>query len=189
MIPEELQGALEAGRIVRTLGGIGPTIVHRLADLVLPTGRIVLGYPGSRFIDEPSPVRPRVPPGRYPVFASLADVPSRYQNLAFVVVRFEDTQPSAWEDAGSFFTDSGLGCLMDEASVPLVKVLQQADPDFWGRVDDVKFGVFRGGDCNLVLDEPSGANAVVFKTRDLHYPCFLGTGHEGRIAWLVVDCR
>ena len=95
-------------------------------------------------------------------------------------MRFEDTQPSAWEDAGSFFTDSGLGSLMDEASVPLVKIQQQADPGFWERVGDLKVGVLRGGDCNLVLDAPSGANAVVFKTRDSHYPCFLGTSREGR---------
>ena len=50
-------------------------------------------------------------------------------------------------------------------------------------------GVFEGGDCSLVLDESSGANAVVFATQDSRSPCFLGTGREGRIAWLVVDCR
>jgi len=46
MIPEEIQWALEAGRAVRTLGGIGPTIGHRVADLVLPTG-VVLRVPAG----------------------------------------------------------------------------------------------------------------------------------------------
>jgi hypothetical protein len=189
MIPEGLQEALEGGRVVQTDGGSSPTRVRRLADLVLPTGRVLIGYPGSPLVNEPSPVHPLVPAGRYPVFASLVDLPSGYHALAFVVVRFTDLLPLTWEDAGAFFTDSGTGCLMDEASVPLLKSRWEAHPNFWRVLYDLKSGVFGGGDCNLVLDERSGANAVVFATQDSRYPCFLGKGGDGRATWLVVDCR
>jgi hypothetical protein len=189
MIPEGLQWALEAGRVVQTDGGSGPTVVRRLADLVLTTGRVLIGYPGSPLVNEPSPVRPMVPPGRYPVFASLADLPTGYRDLAFVVVRFEDEAPLVWEDAGAFFTDSGTGCLMDEGCVPLLERRGDADPDFWRLLYDLKSGVFGGGDCNLVLDEATGANAVVFATHDSRYPCYLGTSRDGRARRLLVDCR
>src|SRR5262245_40590320 len=107
MIPQELQWALEEGRVVQTDGGSGPARVRPLADLVLPTGRVLIGYPGSPHVNEPSPVRPRVAPGRYPVLASLVGLPGGDRELAFVVARFAEGPPSAWEGAGEFFTDSG----------------------------------------------------------------------------------
>jgi len=189
MIPDGLQWALEEGRVVQTDAGSGPARVRRLADLVLPTGRLLLGYPGSPLINEPSPIRPSVAPGCYPVLASVVDTPAGYRDLAFVVARFEDGPPLAWEEVGAFFTDSGTGCLMDESCVPLLERRRESDTEFWSRLYDLKSGVFTNGDCSLVLDERSGANAVVFATHVSRYPCFLGKGHEGRPTWLVVDCR
>jgi hypothetical protein len=188
MHPEELQRALEGGGVVQTCRGSGPAIVRRLADLVLVTGRVLIGYPGSPLVNEPSPVRPLVAPGRYPVFASLADVPGGHKALAFVVLRFEEAPPLSWEEAGSFFTDSGTGCLMDEGAVPLLEK-KEAAAEFWRVLYDLKCGVFGGGDCSLVLDDASRVNAIVFKTDDARYPCFLGRQQDGRPAWLVVDCR
>ncbi len=189
MIPEGLSQALEEGVVVRTCAGSGPLSVRRLADLVLPTGRILIGWPGSPLVNEPSPVRPVVAPGRYPVFASLAELPSGHRELAFVVLRFEEGPPLKWGEAGAFFTDSGTGCLMDESCIPLLERRREAHPEFWKLLHELKSGVTADGDCKLVLDEASGANAVVFATHDSRYPCFLGTGRDGRPAWLVVDCR
>jgi hypothetical protein len=189
MIPDGLHWALDDGRVVQTDSGSGPTTVRRLADLVLPTGRVLLGYPGSPHVNEPSSVRPVVSPGRYPVFRSVADIPTGYRALAFVVVRFEDGPPVAWEEAGAFFTDSGTGCLMDECCVPLLEQTRAGTADFWRQLDALKAGVFAGGDCNLVLDAQSGGNAIIFETQDSRYPCFLGRERAGRPAWLVVDCR
>jgi hypothetical protein len=189
MIPDGLHRALDDGRLVLTDGSSVPTTLLRLADLVLPTGRVLLGYPGYRYINEPSPVRPAVAPGRYPVFASVADSPAGYRTVAFVVVRFEDGPPAAWEEAGAFFTDSGTGCLMDEGCVPLLEQTRESTADFWRQLEDLKAGVFTGGDCNLVLDAESGGNAIVFQTQDSRYPCFLGRGQDSRPVWLVLDCR
>jgi hypothetical protein len=192
VIPRHLDWAFQEGRTLRTCVGTGPTTLRRLADLVLPTGRLLLGYPSSPHVNDPSPVRPTVAPGCYPVFASLVNSKGR-KSLAFVAVRFEDVAPAAWEEAGSFFTDSGLGCLMDESCIPLLESLRTNAPDFWRLLSEAKMGVFADGDCNLLLEPTTGANAIVFKTFDARYPCFLGkSGPEPQSACpvcLVVDCR
>lgn len=187
MIPEHLEWALQEGRIIQTDSGSGHTRLHRLADLVLPTGRILIGRPGPP--DEPSPVRPSVAPGRYPVFASLIGLPANRQNLAFVLARFEEEPPVTWEEAGTFFTDCGTGCLMDESSVPLLEETLRNTPESWRLLYGLKSGVFGNGDCSLMLNAASGANAILFETFDSRYPCFLGKGKSGAAACLVVDCR
>jgi hypothetical protein len=192
MIPKHLDRAFQEGRTVRAEAGTGPTTLRRLADIVLPTGRLLLGYPGSPHVNDPSPVRPAVAPGCYPVFASLVTAKGR-QSLVFVAVRFEDVAPVAWEEAGSFFTDSGLGCLMDESCIPLLESQRAGEPEFWRILSELKMGVFAEGDCNLLLEPITGANAIVFKTFDARYPCFLGKSGPGpqsaRPVCLVVDCR
>jgi hypothetical protein len=188
MIPEHLLRAFQDEQEILLPGGAALTRLRRLADLVLPSGRILIGYPGAPMINEPSPVRPEVPPGRYPVFATLAQHPGGYLALAFVAVRFDDAGPAAWEDAGSFFTDSGTGCLMDQACVPLLAEWQR-QPDCWQTLMELKMGVFTEGDCNLVLEPRTGANAIVFRTYDARYPAFLGKDARARTVCLVIDCR
>src|SRR5205807_2342632 len=103
-----------------------------------------------------------------------------YRELAFVVARFQDGAPAVWQEAGSFFTDSGIGCLMDESSVALLERAGENNPEFWRVLCERKMGVFADGDCGLVLDETTGANAIVFKTYDSRYPCFLGLDPDAR---------
>jgi hypothetical protein len=193
MIPDDLRWALEDGRTFQTDGGSGTAVVRRLADLVLPTGRILLGLPGSPLLNEPSPIQPEFSPGRYPVFASVLDLPGGYRELAFVVVCFQDGPPTTWSEVGSFFTDSGCGCLMDVASATLLDRFfaraEETNPEFVRMWLEKKMGVFADGDCSLTLDETTSANAIIFQTHDSCYPCFLGLDTHGRPAWLVVDCR
>jgi hypothetical protein len=188
MIPQQLDAALHAGREVHTDTASGLTIIRRLADLILPTGRILIGFPGSSPINEPSPIRPQVAPGQYPVFAALLQLPEDRLSLAFVSIRFHEEEPVQWEEAGAFFTDSGDGCLMDESCVGLLDRLDK-DAEFWQFRRQVKIGVFTGGDCCLPLDPKSGANAIVFRTFDAQFPCFLGKDRDGTPVCLVVDCR
>jgi hypothetical protein len=191
MIPRHLDWAFQEGRSVRTAGGRGLTVRRRLGDLVLPTGRMVLGLesPPSHPVNVPSSVRPAVPSGRYPVWACLAEHPRGHRSVAFVTVEFRPVPPARWEGAGKFFTDSGTGCLMDEAC--LNRPAGGDAPWFksWEDWDALKRGVFGGGDCSLVLDPASGANAIVFKAFDWEYPCFLGRGPDGQAVCLVVDGR
>src|SRR5688572_29043559 len=109
MRPHHLHWAYEEGRTVVTTGGVGRARRRRLADLVLPTGELSLGYPGDGVVNKPSDVHPIVPPGRYPVFLSVAEPWPSCPCFAFLLVCFREGLPTRWEPAGSFFTDSGDG--------------------------------------------------------------------------------
>ncbi len=188
MIPDHLDAAFEGGRLVQTPGGAGRTVRRRLADLILTTGSLLLGYPGSPLVNEPSPVRPVVTPGRYPVWASVAwSGDGRPVGVAFVVVEFAPGVPRRWERAGSFFTDSGTGCLMDESAIGRLEQLRSDSTDRFAAFFALRMGVFGDGDCNLPLDPATGANAIVFKTFDGRYDCFVGRGDGGEPVCLVVD--
>jgi hypothetical protein len=186
VIPPHLDWAFQEGRVVRTPGGTGRTTIRRLADLILPTGKVLIGFPGTPHINEPSKVRPAVAPGRYPVFASLAEHREGYRSVAFITVRFRDELPHGWEEAGQFFTDSGTGCLADEGSMGL---LAASDSLSWEQWHELKMGVFGTGDCSLLLDPKTGTNAIVFKTFDWSYDCFLGKDRQGETVCLVIDGR
>ena len=54
----------------------------------------------------------------------------------------------------------------------------------WGLL---KTAALREGDGNLILDEKTGANAVVFKAGDWSCNCFIGRDSQGQISSLVID--
>jgi hypothetical protein len=85
MIPQNLHWAFEEGHRVHTLAGIGKTQRHRLADLVLPSGKISTGYPGDGFSNKPNKFQPQVPPGTYPVFINVVRNKGAAGTFAFVV--------------------------------------------------------------------------------------------------------
>jgi hypothetical protein len=190
-IPRNLHWAFEEGRRVRTPGGIGLTTRRRLADLVLPTGEISIGYPGSQYVNVPSEVHPIVDAGTYPVFITLANHRRGYKGMAFVTVCFTSERPTKWESAGHFFTDSGTGCIYDRS---LTALLEQDNrvTDGKARVeawDRAKYGVLNDGDGNWPLDGHTGANIILFKTYDWSYDCFLGRHASGHPACLLIDGR
>jgi hypothetical protein len=175
--------------MIGTPEGCGPGNVRRLADLTVLSGRILIGLPGSPPIDEPSPVRPEVPPGRYAVFASLVEL-SGSRRVAFVTARFAAEEPVSWEEAGAFFTDFSTGCLMDEDFVPLLEARAASEPEAFCRLlFEVRIAVLTDGDGSLLLDVKTGANAIVFDLFDSRYPCYLGRDRGGKPVCLVVDCR
>lgn len=189
MIPQDFEGAFLDRQAVRTPGGAGYTFRRRLADLVLPTGKILLGYPGSAAVNEPSPVRPVLPPGRCPVWVSLALTERGCLGVAFLLLQRTTDPPASWEEAGSFFTDSGTGCLMDESALGLFDQYRTSRADWFSELGAIKGGVLRGGDGNLVLDSVRGVNAILFRTFDWRYPCFVGRDGSGEPICLVVDGR
>jgi len=191
MIPGNLDWAFQEKRVVRTLyaGGPGETTIRRLADLVLPTGKILIGYPGNGYDNEAGDFRPVVSPGRYPVFASVVTHHDGHKTVAFVTVRFEPKMPCGWEEGGTFFTDDGTGCLLDESRIELLTGEQSRISMSWKQWNELKEGVFNDGECSLLLDSETGANAIVFKTFDYRYHFFIGKDELGKTACLVIDCR
>jgi hypothetical protein len=188
MIPPNLRWAFEEGHRVYTLAGVGKTKRHRLADLVLPSGKISTGYPGDGFINQPNEIQPQVPSGNYPVFINVVRSDKRGAGaFAFVAVSFTNTRTVLWESAGHFFTDSGDGCIFDASVIDLLREKKsEMNREEW---EKFKTEALHGGDGNLVLDEKSGANAVVFRTGDWSYNCFIGRDNFGQISSLVIDGR
>ena len=80
-----------------------------------------MGLPGDGMINKPSEVHPKIPPGIYPVFISIAAHRHGRGTVAFVVVSFTDAKTTSWEEAGEFFTDSGDGCIYDASVSDLLR--------------------------------------------------------------------
>ncbi len=132
-------------------------------------------------------MHPAAAAGRYPVFISFARHPRGSQTLAFVTVSFSADRVVKWEPAGSFFTDSGDGCIFDRS---LTDALRKKRHELgWEEWFQLKHNVYKGGDGSLVLDEGSGGNAIVFKSLDWQYDCFVGRKRSGSSVCLVIDGR
>jgi hypothetical protein len=187
MIPPNLHWAFETGHRVNTLAGAGKMVRHRLANLILPTGKVAVGYPGDGFSNQPNSNQPQVLPGSYPVFINVVKNKGGSGAFAFVSIHFTDTKPLTWEAAGKFFTDRGDGCIFDASATDLLrKKRDQMSQEEWGWL---KMAALQGGDGNLILDAESGANAIVFRSGDWSYDCFLGRDDRGEISSFVVDGR
>lgn len=187
MIPPNLHWAFEEGHRVHTPAGRGKVIRHRLADLVLPSGRVATGYPGDGFSNQPNSTQPQVLPGSYPVFISVVRNKGVSGAFAFVTVNFTYTKTSSWEAVGKFFTDNGDGCIFDASVTDLLrKKKDEMSQEEWRQL---KAASLQDGDGNLILDEKSGANAIIFRACDWSYNCFIGRDDQGKISSLVVDGR
>lgn len=187
MIPSNLHWAFEEGHRVSTPAGEGRTRRHRLADLMLPSGRLATGYPGNNFSNQPNVIQPQVSPGSYPVFISVITNKSMSGVFAFLTVYFTGTKTLSWEAIGDFFTDSGDGCIFDGSLTELLRRKRETMPrEEWGQL---KQSALQGGDGNLLLEESSGGNAIVFRTCDWSYKCFLGRDDRGEVSSFVIDGR
>ena len=81
------------------------------ATLELPTGRLIVGDPGTLFGDA-APLDLELPPGRWPVAATARGIERRYE------LRLGTAAPVRWAEAGpGFATPSGHLCLLDAAAL------------------------------------------------------------------------
>lgn len=187
MIPTNLHWAFEEGHRVDTPAGSGKTLRHRLADLVLPSGRLATGYPGDGLVNQPNSSQPQVLPGSYPVFITVISNRRNSEAFAFVAVHFTNARTLSWEAVGNFFTDRGDGCIFDASLTELLRQKRNEMPQEEWRL--LKGAALRGGDGNLILDKNTGANAIIFRTCDWSYNCFIGRDDRGQTSSFVVDGR
>ncbi len=187
MIPQNLHWAFEEGHRIQTPGGTGKTERRKLADLVLPSGNLLIGYPGEDMVNISSDTYPHIAPGTYPVFVTLARHKNGFSTVAFVTVSFLHTEAVSWEKTGSFFTDSGDGLILDAGFIDLLK--QKRREMSLQQWQQLKMGALEGGDGNLILDEKTGSNAIVFRACDWSYDCFAGRDSANNITCLVIDGR
>ncbi len=192
MIPLRLNSSSQPGRRVRTPYGLGVTEVRRLSDLLLPSGQVIIGYPGNEdtFTNQPSETVPVVTPGSYPVLLTVAvnrrAVPRPPGgSFAALTVLFKDSSPVHWQSAGSFFTDSGDGCIVDREAVSHLRSYRNTDRERWFKF---KYQTLADGDGSILFRDLQ-ANAIVWKTANWTYDAFLGLDADGQIARLVIDGR
>jgi len=92
-----------------------------------------------------------------------------------------------WEVAGSFFTDHGDGVIYDASLAEFLRQKKEAmSLEQW---QALKASALQDGDGNLILDETTGANAIVFRACDWIYRCHVGRDGDGRASCLLIDGR
>ncbi len=185
MIPLRLGESTHPGLKVLTPFGLGVTEVRPLSNLVLPSGHVLIGFPGETIVNQPSSAVPIVGPGSYPVVLSVAVNDSGARLFAALTVFFQDTSVVSWRSAGSFFTDSGDGCIVDQTLISQLRTYRSADPEGWFRTT---YETLIDGDGSVQVAQ-NGANAIIWKTADWTFDAFVGVAANGEPVRLVVDGR
>lgn len=181
---------------------------RRVADLVVPSGRLVICDPFDS--PETEPFDFEVPAGRYPVSLLLADLRDE-KVLAYVAMEFSDEPSRAWELApvhgdeelrrwndpehAGFHVESGVMALLDEdlaAGLVDISSSEQAEEDFQKLVrrelgKGRRANNFRSGWASVEV-EP-GLEMFVLEVDKGMYRTHLSRDAEGRPALIVVDLR
>ena len=170
-----------------------------LGELYLPSGRIAACDP---FVDpEAAPFARRVPSGRYPVDLAVARFDGDGdERVAAARVRFGVGEPSRWEpavtgrggrDGGGYGVDSARGCLASVEALAVHAARMADGVEHAERIGEAMERSYRHTRewANVVLDEESGLNIVVFSTGlgDGFYDSFWGLDAAGHPACLVTD--
>ncbi len=197
-IPDGLELAFREGGEVMTPRGRGTSMRRRVCDLVLPTGVIGSGFPDQAFLNETNRVTTRCSPGQYPVFVNLSVSKGYAVDIAFVSVHFipdadgdvDADTIQTWTSAGSFSTDCGDGCIYDASLARRLKwIYRWRRRCHFGECERQRMSIYEDGDGSLLLNKRSGANAVIFRTCDARYPCYVGRDARGEGLCFVVDGR
>ncbi len=175
-----------------------------LGDLSLSSGRIVACDP---FIDATrEPFTVAATPGRYPVVATIAHLPSDDRRVAYATLRLSDITPSRWEMAiiagqdvdtlpeshiFGYPVDAGTGCFMDVDTAQLLDKRLAEDEDYYETLVEAmdRTYVDTWSSAEITLDPESGANAICFSSGfgDGLYASYFGYDSDDRLACLLTD--
>ncbi|HEY7415563.1 MAG TPA: DUF4241 domain-containing protein [Ktedonobacteraceae bacterium] len=183
---------------------LGMITLHQrqLGELVLSTGQVVacdpLVFAGTQ------PFQKTIPPGRYPVFASVATfLENSDQRIAYALLQLDTREPVRWElatvdgeDISSleedksfgYVVDSGIGCFMDKDAAEELRRRLAAESDYAERIiKDFYYSHGRG--LYMELNPPGSANVVLFASGwgDGVYASYWGYDTAGRAVCLVTN--
>jgi hypothetical protein len=188
--------------------------VTPIAELCLPTGKVVAADPGNLDQRVEGYFHREVPPGRYPVDIAIRHTgrigePSKFADTACMRVRFRDAPVTDWVIATTrdqdpealppfqiygYGVDVGMGSFADSAG--LVAVLQRykqqekslSDEFYFERVLPAYEASTRGT-ADILLDPATGANLVVCSSGqgDGFYASYWGLSERGEPVCLVTD--
>lgn len=169
----------------------------RAGDLVLPSGRVVVG---DAFLFERSALDRSLPAGRHPVLLLRAEWPTRHTAITAALVRAAPGDPVTWEPAivegqdvrspgpGESFgyaVDSGTAVFASLEAVERVDAAGEAG--FTAYSEAVGHALFPGEDefhdwADVPIDGAAGTNVVAFASGygDGAYPAWFGLDATGR---------
>lgn len=196
------------GRTIETGDGPVTLKMHKIGDLIVPTGFIVACDPFVFF--DSVPFTTPIPAGTYPIILSVADFPGSDQRVAFAKLHVSDQETVRWEmallpdqDRGSlgedeifgYPVDAGTGCFMDAETADVI--LEKLENEVW--TEDYSHSDFMisemgktyvntWGWANFTLDETEG-NLIFFTSGwgDGAYASYFGFDAEGKVTSLVTD--
>ena len=181
---------------------LGTIMLHqrKLGELVLSTGQVVacdpLVYPDTK------PFHATLPPGRYPVIASVASfVRNSDRRIAYALLQLSEQQPVRWElatlagqdisslEEGQLFgysVDAGTACFMD---VDAAAGLQRRFDADRGYVESLIQDFLSHEELNVTLNPFTGANAITFASGwgDGFYASYWGYDARDNTVCLVTD--
>lgn len=173
---------------------------QRIADLRLPTGRLVAS--DAFVFMEPQPFELSMPSGVFPVVLSIAHF-SNDQRVAFATIRFRDSVPVAWHmltvkgqdtkklkegDIFGYGVDSGTGCFIDALAAKVLDQRMGSDPEFYKEMIAAMERTYVH--TWSWLDMPFGkGNLVAFSSGvgDGGYATYVGFDANGEIAVVATD--
>lgn len=183
-------------QVAWTAGMLAParSSVVRLAELVLPSGRLVACDP-LVFADTP-PFARSVPPGTYPV--DVVNVVPEAGGAMFAALRvtFAPGVPTRWEPADTdaigddvgYPVDAGTGCVMSpEAQALLATEMERAGDAYYETVIAPRFEPEAWLDHHPDPARPENVVMVTSGAGDGVYPCWWGLDDNGRVLWFVTD--
>lgn len=177
---------------------------HEAGDLTVTSGSLVACDPAAALEAEPFTLA--VAPGRYPLTLSVAHFEDNDRRVAGAMLRIGEREAVSWqlallpgedpvelkeEEIFGYPVDSATGCLMDEGAAQIFIDRLEKDEDFFDEIGDEleKTYVDTWAWANVVLDEASGLNMIVFSTGmgDGLYASYFGFDAGGEVVCLVTD--
>lgn len=178
---------------------------RRVADIVLPTGRLVACDPLT--MPETEPFATATPVGTFPVYAIVAKLREEVRT-AYAVIEFSDVRPHRWEiahvmgeepsrwsgDRSGFHVDSNIAGFMDNATGEfLLHLMQYAEDD--EELEKLVHADMRrtrrsGGQvsyADIDLDPRTKGNLVAFEVDAGTYSSYLGYDGDDEVAMVVLD--
>ena len=174
--------------------------VQKLADLNLPTGKLVAS--DAFVMMDPQPFELTVPAGVFPVMLSIAHYVDD-QQVAFASIRFGDSVPVRWEmltvpgqnpdelqpeEIFGYGVDSAIGCFIDAAAALALEEKLSDESNFFEEMIEMMCRTYV--DTWSWLEVPLGEGNLVAFTSGCGsglYASYAGYDAEGKLAVIVTD--
>jgi hypothetical protein len=158
-----------------------------LGEVALPSGKVIVGE--ILFDAEPLPID--VPPGSYPVRATLARYADEdYDSVALLTLELSDEPTARWVDAGTFAVDGGSAVMTSvEARDDLNELFDRSESD-WLALNGEMYRSLEAQDYlgTLIGLAPDRTMAITSSgTGDGSYPIHIGFADDGSPTAVVLD--